>query len=223
MSDLLNHPALKEKKYLVIFLGCLNFILFFGYFAFQFAAESATSQRRLASLPSLREEHLTKTSVGQPQLSKYSKHLSTIQIEIQPLNEIPKSDSDELELKALIRVQRDLGGQPLSYRWIPDSGVTVLSGNLEGQLLNMNPSQEHELRILVKGFSKEYSRLVRLEAFLPESEIKVGNAALVHSRPEDSYEFIAPLVHMSIEESKRQQKQARGIANDKSEGKSPQE
>lgn len=211
MSDLLNHPVLKDKKYLYIFLGVLNFTLFFGYFAFQILPETAP-QRKLASV-----ENRLQSLTHSPHISKFSKHLSVLQLELKAETEVPESNSETYEITGSLRLQRDTFGNPLKFHWHLDDGVQLLDGLLEGILENPVIGQDYHLKIKVSGFSKEHSRLVRLEAFIDGEEIKIGNSALIHSRPEDSYEFIAPAVQMAVEQNDQKERISRGLASENDE------
>jgi hypothetical protein len=215
MSDLLNHPFFKQKKYLFIFLGGLQFFLFFGYFAFQwFPENNSAAPRSLASIGS--SESLLQGNVVVPpnfkRFSKFSKGLSTLRVEINPLQDIPENASDEVVLEATIAVNQTPPNGILNYEWQWDEGVQWLEGNPSGQLFEVKSGDLRTLRVKIRGFSREYSRLVQLSARFDGTESRIGNTALVHSRPEDSFEYIAPVIQMQVDQEKREK--ARSLASE---------
>lgn len=154
--------------------------------------------------------------VGQrPMMGKFSKHLAVVQTHIFASEEIPESNSDSVELVAEIKLNREISQSQLAYAWLLDDGVTLLNGDAEGILDNMKVGETRQVRIQVSGLSKEHSRVVRLSASLKHNAVQLGSSALIHSRPEDSFEYVAPQLQLLSEEVER--KQSRGIASE-SEG-----
>ncbi|WP_374029519.1 hypothetical protein [Bdellovibrio bacteriovorus] len=126
------------------------------------------------------------------------KHLALIKVELKS-SEIPESGSDETTFTGRILVTQDIEGD-LNYTWsIPDD-VTIVEGSLSESLPNVKKGQIVEVTLTVSGFNKEKQRLVTLQASGKRGQDLLGNSAILASRPEDTWEAVAPEMKRAAEE-----------------------
>lgn len=213
MSHLLNHPFFKKKKNLLIFLGSLNTFCFVGiYFYLSYAKKLPHSQRSVAQsyfpAPSQSEKQFPNIQ----RFSHFSKSLSAVRVEIRPVGEIPENGADEVTLEGSIIVNQTPPNGILNYEWHGDDGVEWVDGSASDQLYEVKAGDLRVLRATVRGFGKEFSRVVRLEVKFDNKDVQVGNSAIVHTRPEDSFEFVAPAIKMQVDREDREK--LRGLASE---------
>ncbi len=120
------------------------------------------------------------------------KALSPISVRLISPDDIPDNNYEEIEIRALIVKRADNLGQ-IRYTWHLPEGV-VASESLDGFLPDDLKGETHELVLHVRGFSKLEKKEISLEASAQRSDMRLGNSALISSRPEDSMEFIAPIM-----------------------------
>ncbi|MGE5085879.1 MAG: hypothetical protein ACM3MG_06215 [Bacillota bacterium] len=128
------------------------------------------------------------------------KHLAPIKAKILPLEQTPDSGDHEVTLVGQITINSSVDSD-LSYAWTLPEGVSVVEGVLSDQLPHVQPGQIVELKIAVIGFSKEHQSQVSLKASAQKGPMEMGAAALISSRPEDSWEAVAPEMQKAAEES----------------------
>jgi hypothetical protein len=127
------------------------------------------------------------------------KHLALIKVEIAKPEVIPDAGDDEVVIHGRVLVTQNLASD-LSYTWhLPDE-VQVVSGIISDSLANVKMGQVVDLSITVKGFTKEHQRLISLQASANRGELVLGGSAVLASRPEDTWEAVAPDMKKSADE-----------------------
>lgn len=120
------------------------------------------------------------------------KHLALLKVEISNPADIPESGGDqEVTLVGRILVNQKIQGD-LSYAWTLPEDVQVAEGQLSDSLANIQAGQVVEVKLTVTGFNKEKQRLISLQASSKGGSEILGGAAVVASRPEDTWESVAP-------------------------------
>lgn len=99
---------------------------------------------------------------------------------------------NETEINAEIRVPRDYQG-PIKYQWKLGSNVELVSGDLE-QVIQVNPNQKLEFKILVKNFKNSKPQFVRFEASGANQTKSIYTDGLVSSNQTESFENIVQKV-----------------------------
>lgn len=126
------------------------------------------------------------------------KHLALLKVEITSPELIPESGPDEVTLVGRILVNQELQGD-LSYSWSVPEDVQVLEGQISDSFANVKNGQIVEVKLIVSGFNKEKQRLISLQASGRKGEEILGNSAVVSSRPEDTWEAVAPEMRQAAE------------------------
>lgn len=127
------------------------------------------------------------------------KHLALLKVEIATPESIPDDGDDEVILRGRILVNQDLQGD-LNYTWHMPEGVQVVSGSVKDALANVKTGQIVDLSLTVKGFTKESQKLISLQASAARGELVLGGSAILASRPEDTWEAVAPDMKRDAEE-----------------------
>lgn len=131
---------------------------------------------------------------------EFNKHLAPTKTVILPLQKTPESGDQEVTLVGHITVNSSIDSD-LSYTWALPEGVSVVEGVLSDTLADVQVGQTVELKITVVGFSKERQSQVSLKASALKGKMEMGSSALLSSRPEDSWEAIAPEMQKAAEET----------------------
>lgn len=127
------------------------------------------------------------------------KHLALLKVEIATPEHLPEEGLDEVPLTGRIFVNQSLQGD-LFYAWSLPEEVQVVDGQLSDTLAGVKMGQIVELKITVSGFNKEKQRLISLQASGSAGNQVLGNSAVVASRPEDTWEAVAPEMKKSADE-----------------------
>ncbi len=194
------------------------FLFFFNAFVFLvfsfnfYAAPPGTALRGLAYSEKQEGTHSERRMYNMQRFMQLSKGLSAVRVEVETLEEIPLNASEEITLRATVIVNQPPPNGVLNYEWHAQEGVQWLEGPVSGQLQDMKAGESRLITATVRGFSKEYSRLVRLDVRFDGIESQIGNSAVVHSRPEDSFEYVAPIIKMQVDQEARSE--SRGLASD---------
>ncbi|KHD88493.1 MAG: hypothetical protein OM95_08245 [Bdellovibrio sp. ArHS] len=126
------------------------------------------------------------------------KHLALVKVEVAS-SEIPSSGNDEVHLIGRILVNQEMTGD-LSYEWSVPEDVQVVEGHLSDSYANVKMGQIVEVKLTVSGFNKEKQRTISLQAYGARGEEKMGNSAVVVSRPEDTWESVASEMKKAADE-----------------------
>lgn len=127
------------------------------------------------------------------------KHLALLKVEIANPEVIPDDGDEEVVIRGRILVNQDHQGD-ISYSWQLPQDVQLVSGNIKDSLANVEVGQIVDLSITVKGFTKESQKLISLQASATRGELVLGGSAVVASRPEDTWEAVAPDMKKEAEE-----------------------
>lgn len=116
----------------------------------------------------------------------YSKSLFEVKIENESI--ASKADQESI-ITVKINALKTLP-DGLNYTWNLPETVTVVDGAINGPLLGFSANETKELRLKVKGYSKEVRNYI---SFTIKGELdgnSVERDVLVSSRPEDSFEYV---------------------------------
>lgn len=143
-------------------------------------------------------------SLGGPQkpTSIMGKHLSVIQVALEAPNGIPDREDQDVTLVGSVRMNKTFD-QDLQYHWELPAGVQVVSGHVDDSLSGVKAGDDVKVELTVTGFSKENFHLVGFSSFVELGESKLGNSAVLTSRPEDSYEMLAVASGINASQTKR--------------------
>ncbi len=136
------------------------------------------------------------------------KHLALFKVEIAS-SVIPESDKDETTLTGRILVNQEFSSD-LAYAWDLPEEVQVIEGNVSDTLAGVQKGQIVELKLTVVGFSKEKQKLISLQASGKKGAETLGTSAMLASRPEDTWEAVAPNMKKDAEEQLGTGKSRRG-------------
>lgn len=120
-----------------------------------------------------------------------------IAITIEEPSEIPESGNAEVTIEAKIKIRNN--SPELSYQWEVPSDVTVSKGSQIGNL-STEGKTEGFLKLVIRGFNKESQKKIILK-------VTAGGfttSAIVVSRPEDTLEYVAPVIRRQVEEFEAQ-------------------
>lgn len=179
------HKLNKIPKFLVI--TCM-FVLGLGSGVITSALFKKSPDQRLPASPNSRFQPF-----------EYAKSMAPIRVEIAKGIAVPESSEDELLITGRIVTTRPLEGS-LSYTWTVPHGVEVLEGEVHEELSGVKQGQLIELKLRVKGFSKEQQNSIALEASSALEGMRIGNADIILSREEDSLESLAPSLRREAQE-----------------------
>jgi len=99
----------------------------------------------------------------------------------------PENPSDEVELVGFL-TQHLAADSGLSYTWALPEGVELVEGSLSSNFQNLPLGVPHQVRILVRGFSKEKQKSITLNSQLIIRNTPLTASAIIVSRPEDTLE-----------------------------------
>lgn len=119
------------------------------------------------------------------------KNLTNIQVRLALPENLPNEDDKEVTLTALVYVSNERN-ETLEYEWELPNGVEVIQGHVSDALPGIKQGQTARVDLVVRGFSSQNLKLVTFKAYYQSSEGQYGNSAILSSRPQDSFEFIAP-------------------------------
>jgi hypothetical protein len=126
------------------------------------------------------------------------KHLAPVSVTIDSGIRIPEYDHQEVMLTGYISLNHPFKGE-VNYSWDLPEGVHLVSGDRKGSWNDLKVGQTAAVVIYVTGFSKEALKHIVLKGTVKTSKEELGHAALVSSRPEDAFEYIAPEVREHVE------------------------
>lgn len=127
-----------------------------------------------------------------------SKHLATLKVKIEA-SEVPKSGDQEVTLTGKITLQQSAQGE-VRFQWNLPEGVQVVEGILSDSFPDVKVGQTVVTKLVVSGFNKEDQKLVSLQGSTIASDIQVGASAVVVSKPEETWEAVAPAMQAAAEE-----------------------
>jgi hypothetical protein len=136
---------------------------------------------------------------------RVEKHLTPIVMTIEGPEVFPEDENEAVLLKGQLRTPYPDFSQ-LQYEWVLPEEVEVLKGQVSGDIQSPAINQVYEVELLVKGFnSLQRKDMTLIVSTLDKAGVKIGNSALITSRPEDSLEHLAPVVMAEAQELKASQ------------------
>lgn len=127
------------------------------------------------------------------------KHLALLKVDVSPAENIPATSDADLQLTGRILVNNNFSGD-ISYSWSIPEDVQVITGATQDTLSNVKTGDILEVHITVRGFSKEKQQLIALQASGLQAGNTLGNSAIITSRPEDTWEAVAPEMKKAADE-----------------------
>lgn len=129
------------------------------------------------------------------------KHLMPVTISIVPSEEIPEGPNEIVTVKGQLKTPFDDFGS-IHYEWVLTDGVELLKGQLKGQIQNPVAGHVYELELILKNFDKQHRKELNLQAYVVDPDgLRLGNSAIITSRPEDSMEHLAPVMMVKAQEA----------------------
>jgi len=127
------------------------------------------------------------------------KHLSLVYVNLQSSASIPETAGRSVEIKGYVMVTQATAST-LKYKWILPDGVFRVRGPAEGTLDPTRVRVWQEVKIEVTGFDQTDKRVITLEAKANTSQQELGSTAVLSSRPQDSMEYLAPDMKLSVDQ-----------------------
>lgn len=128
-----------------------------------------------------------------------AKHLAALKVELTSAQEIPDSGDVETTLIGKITLQQNAQSE-VSYSWTLPEGVQAVDGDLSDSFPNVTAGQTIEVKLIVSGFTKEKQSLIALQSSVVAAGMQLGGSAILTSRPEDTWEAVAPQMQQAAEE-----------------------
>lgn len=176
---------MRNRTTLIIIL----FGVIFGIASTAYVKDKAKAQRQPASVKG--KQFWMPAPAG--------KHLSLIKVDIQTEEQIPEYGTDQVTLKGRILVNQEVNGD-LLFSWSLPEDVELVEGETTGSVSNLKMGQIIDVNLTVSGFNKEKQRLISLQASGHKGQELLGNAATIVSRPEDTWESVAPEMKKAADE-----------------------
>lgn len=140
--------------------------------------------------------------------SPAGKHLALLKVEIENSNTIPSNGDGDVTLTGRILVNQEINGD-LSFSWSLPEDVTLVDGKINDSFSGTQMGQIVETSITVSGFNKEKQRLISFQASGRQKGEVLGASAVIASRPEDTWEAVAPEMKKAAEEQLQGESQTR--------------
>lgn len=156
-----------------------------------------TVTKALLSSPERQLASPTHATKWQP--SEHNKSLAPLKVDILKPEFPPETDEASVEITGHITLAQTMGNQ-IDYTWNLPDGVSLVEGQMSDSLQGMTAGQTAELKIVVTGFSKLQQRAISLSASSLMGNQRVGNSAVLVSRPEDTFEAAAPELNQLADE-----------------------
>lgn len=186
MSKLLNHP-----RVLGLLTLCSLVFICFGISAWSWIRPHSTN------LPK------NKLSANDLKiLHTFGKANSVLKIDLFLPADIPPRDTEPVEVLGYISLN-NTNARSMQYHWELPEGVELIEGSLSQVFTQIQSLDPLEIRIKIKGFSKRLKKNIILSASTQIDGVEYGNSAMKSSRPEDSLEYVAPIMMASKQEERQ--------------------
>jgi hypothetical protein len=156
-----------------------SFIILFGavvgYTSVHFIREPNKHNRQLASMTfsKLGSQQFAKTlfdiKVRNDSIALKANEISTIKVSIEAFKDFPAG---------------------LKYTWTLPETVSVVEGDITGDLLDFSAHQKKDFTLKVRGYSKEEKNYISFAINGNLNDKLIERDILVSSRPEDSFEYV---------------------------------
>lgn len=120
-----------------------------------------------------------------------------VAVALQEPSNIPESGDEVVTIEAKILNRRN--APELKYEWELPAGVSATKESISGKLSSQG-KDEVSLKITVKGFNKESQKSIILKVTAADFTA----TDIVVSRPEDTLEYVAPVIRRQVEEFEAQ-------------------
>ncbi|AGH96525.1 hypothetical protein [Pseudobdellovibrio exovorus] len=140
-----------------------------------------------SSTPAFAKSSFASADIPRSQFS--SKGVVNRVIQVKITHENVKKNSDKNAIQAEVSIPFDFNG-PLSYRWKIGENVTVIEGELTGQLSELRKESPAKFKIVVTGFSLESNHHVGFEILGEQSGHRISGDSLIASDPESTFENV---------------------------------
>lgn len=168
----MSRQLMSVKKYLLLCLPAMA-LGAFGMWVFQEPRSDSGSISMASRAPQF---------AGKPHAAFY--------VSLHAPNGIAISPDDEVLLTGAIRPAQDFEG-PIRFHWELPQGTHIVQGQASGEWIERNEHGVYEVSLVLKGFSQEEFKLVALHGFVDDVSGRLGNSAVITSRPDDSYDMLA--------------------------------
>lgn len=128
-----------------------------------------------------------------------AKLLAPLKVAIVPPKQIPEYGDTEITLTGRITLTQPVTGD-VSYSWTLPEGVEAVEGEISDSFADVKVNQTVEVELIVIGFTKEKQRLIALQSSVEVGGLEMGGSAVISSRPEDTWESVAPQMQKAAEE-----------------------
>lgn len=137
------------------------------------------------------------------------KHLMPLVLTVQGPEVFPEEAKAKVTLKATVRTPFPRFSS-IHYKWILPDDVRVIKGNLSSDIHNPEANHSYEFEITVQGFNGLDRKDISIVATtFDENGTRLGNSAIITSRPQDSMEHLAPIVMLKAQAFKADQSEER--------------
>lgn len=138
--------------------------------------------------------------VGKPQ--------RTLDIAIVAVNGVPKSNEQELILRADVTLYQSLGNE-IEYNWVLPAGATLVDGNLNDVWQNLKAGQTASSEISLLNVSSAEPKTIIFQAFGTRDGVKIGGSAAFSTKSnEKTLETLTATEKMETLEKKQRQAEA---------------
>lgn len=123
--------------------------------------------------------------------AEVEKHLAPVRVQILAPQGLPANDEQEVQLDGYVTLNQEASAD-LEYQWILPPGASLVEGSLSDGWSGVQRGQTAVTRLRLIGFSRAENKIITLEAHSRFGARRIGNTAVMASRPEDTMESIAP-------------------------------
>lgn len=118
---------------------------------------------------------------------RMGKQGASLNVDVRGPNVYPNTSREIVELVGYI-TQQDAREAWVSYEWILPEGVELIKGPVSDNLANVKMGKTQQVKLLIRGFSRESQKLITLKASIARGNTPLGASAVVVTRPEDTPE-----------------------------------
>lgn len=141
--------------------------------------------------------------------SKMEKHLMPLVLSVDGPEVFPDDPRQPVTLKATLRTPFSEFAV-INYKWILPDDVEVVKGYSMSEIQSPVANQIYEIEITVKGFNNlDRKDISFIATTVDPTGTRLGNSAIITSRPQDSMEHLAPVVMLKAQEFKANQSEDR--------------
>jgi len=132
--------------------------------------------------------------------SNLGKHLALVNVSLEVPSQLPETAGESLTLKGHVTLTQP-SASAARYEWMLPEGVSVVRGSLTGSLDPNAIGVAQSVEIEVAGFDQSEKRVITLIGQAESSGQTFGATDLISSRPQDSMEYLAPMMKDSVDQT----------------------